>query len=294
MRPLPWLLTAFSGLVGCATLSGLDDFRTSSDGGGTATGGAGGTGGAAPSCAMQCPGYRCDDGVTCGHWTSCEQLRDAGAPSGTYEIDPGTGVIDVFCDNEADGGGWTLLLKASGRASTFRYSSALWTDETLLNETSNDLAPDEAKLPAYLTLDVDELRVVMATNGERRGLAMRIQDAPARSLRAWLMGPETTTDLQRAEWLSLVPNAQLLPYCNHTGLNVLHNNECCAKVRIGIATNNEDNCDTPDAALGVGLSTIIVGCQQGPPSVPDTTVGLAFASCSSEIDTKSFAYVYGR
>lgn len=290
----PWLTIVSFGLVGCATVSGLDDFRTDGSGGGaTSSTGQGGSGGES-SCAAQCPGYRCDTQAACSHWASCVELRDAGAPSGVYEIDPGTGVIDVYCDSDADDGGWALLLKADGRETTFRYDAEIWTNDTLLAEAANDPSTVEAKLPAFLSLDVQELRVVMITGAETRSLVTRMNEEGPRPLRGWLSMAGKGTNSRAADWISLVPGAELQPNCNRNGLNVLHNNGCCAKVRIGIVTNNEGNCDTPDSALGVGLTQVFYGCAGLPNSATETTVGLAWARCEDELDVTSFAYVYGR
>ena len=66
--------------------------------------------------------------------------RDAPA-TGPYVIDYGQGRMDVFCDMDKRGGGWTLLMKAQ-HGNTFGWSSAHWTSTTTLNE--GDLTTDNA------------------------------------------------------------------------------------------------------------------------------------------------------
>src|SRR5262249_13935631 len=47
---------------------------------------------------------------------SCAAIRAIGKPSGSYEIDPdgagGDAALTVTCDNDAEGGGWTLIFTA--------------------------------------------------------------------------------------------------------------------------------------------------------------------------------------
>ena len=66
--------------------------------------------------------------------------RDATA-TGPYVIDYGQGQINVYCDMDKRGGGWTLLMKAQ-HGNTFGWSSAHWTSTTTLNE--GDLTTDNA------------------------------------------------------------------------------------------------------------------------------------------------------
>ena len=74
--------------------------------------------------------------------TCLELLRESPERSSGLHIldldgdDGPLGPLEVFCDQEGDGGGWTLVLKiSSGNELTF--SSPLWTNDQLLNETSN-------------------------------------------------------------------------------------------------------------------------------------------------------------
>ena len=81
---------------------------------------------------------------TCAVAASCQQIKagNAMAPSGIYTIDPdGMGMgapIKVFCDMVTDGGGWTMVFKASsgvaGDANTLWNGPAVnENDETVLS-----------------------------------------------------------------------------------------------------------------------------------------------------------------
>lgn len=63
-----------------------------------------------------CAASRCGDDGTCALAESCLSLLEAhpSAPTGSYEIDAGTGVLEVFCEMSRAGGGWTraVLLDA--------------------------------------------------------------------------------------------------------------------------------------------------------------------------------------
>ncbi|MCB9537575.1 MAG: hypothetical protein H6704_15095 [Myxococcales bacterium] len=53
---------------------------------------------------------RFDEGLECPAFVSCRAAQAAGnADSGVYRIATADGVVDVYCDLETDGGGWTLV-----------------------------------------------------------------------------------------------------------------------------------------------------------------------------------------
>ena|GEM_PF-4462827 len=68
---------------------------------------------------------------------SCKRLLDMGNynGSGTYKIQPaGTSTIQVKCDMETDGGGWTRVIYAANGDTLW---NAYTTDETITNSTAN-------------------------------------------------------------------------------------------------------------------------------------------------------------
>ena len=154
---------------------------------------------------------------------------------------------------ESDGGGWTLLLKADGRAQTFAFDASIWTDETLIVPSPVDLSLTEAKLAGYSILRLVELRVDrrFARRAERHARG----DLPARaadSLAAAIGAGFTPLDVTRDAWLALVPGSVLQDNCNLSGVDATGSDMTTARVRIGIVANNEDLCSTPDSFVGVG------------------------------------------
>jgi hypothetical protein len=58
------------------------------------------------------------------------------------------------------------------------------------------------------------------------------------------------------DWLSAVPGATLQDNCNISGLNVRARQTLglVDRVRIGILSNNEDDCNSPDSYVGIGTN----------------------------------------
>ena len=69
--------------------------------------------------------------VGASQFGACEDLRP-GAKSGVYKSSSGT---SVYCDNEHEGGRWSLLYTIAAQSSDFAYDSFLWEhDDMTLND----------------------------------------------------------------------------------------------------------------------------------------------------------------
>jgi len=203
---------------------------------------------------------------------------------------------------DANGGGWTLVLKVDGNAPTFAYDSALWTSREPLNADSADLSPTEAKLEGFASIPFSEVRIAMTdpTDGATRSAILRTP-LSATSLRDVFEGPPIATSLGAVGWRSLVasPSVQANLACegfNQIGTVV----ELSYAVRLGALFNNETDCGTPDSRIGIGgrQDTTIARWGIAPcPAQVANTAGNA-AMCSDVIppcaDLRVFAYVFVR
>ncbi|MDP2345758.1 MAG: tandem-95 repeat protein [Deltaproteobacteria bacterium] len=193
-----------------------------------------------------------------------------------YPLVAGATNYDAFCD--MSGGGFTLVMKADGTDDELEFDDARWTDATLLAEDvvssrNADLvvgdgsgAAGESKLRSYLNVKVDELRVGFAarTTGSRTfrfpgDLTLPINaTGPAAASMQTLMsgGFVALASPPRASWLGVDPAFQLQAFCNRVGINVVGDTTGgqVDRLRIGILSNDQNDCDTPDSFVGIGSS----------------------------------------
>ena len=251
-------------------------------------------GAACPKCAL---GLACTKGSDCGTGfcnmnkcavaPSCKAIKTADpmAKDGIFNIDPdGNGPVaafDVYCDMTTDGGGWTLVLKGDGSKTTFLYSAALWTNNALLNAGMTALDRNEAKFSSWNTVPFTDVLVGFESPILNMGaLTLKTQKITtgAKASMFAMMSPNVyvapTVAVGRVAWKALITGSSLQANCNQEGFNVL------GRSRIGIVSNQENDCNSPDSYIGIG--NIGVGCN----NVAETRVG-NMASCTPDNGDKS-------
>ncbi len=171
-----------------------------------------------------------------------------GAPSGLYWLDPdGVGVLAPFaayCDMVGDGGGWTLVMKVDGNSPLLTGESALWQDMSLISADKPDFDKQQARLPGYAQLPLTQLRVGLTVDASPPAtLVLAVQGSSLGYLIS--QGKLIATSAGRQNWKSLLVDSSLQMYCSQEGLNTI---DC----RIGISSNQENDCASPDSWLGIG------------------------------------------
>ena len=62
--------------------------------------------------------------------------------------------------------------------------------------------------------------------------------------------------LSRDKWSALRPGAYFQDNCNKNGFNI-RDNRGGVGVRFGILGNNENDCSSPDSAIGIGIGSYV-------------------------------------
>lgn len=142
--------------------------------------------------------------------------------------------------------------------STFRYNSDLWSNNETFNleggKTGFDL--HETKLPTYWGTPFSKICLGMKIGHQINFTVINKQASSLHSLIA--DGNHRNTSLGRDTWKELIGSqAFLQPNCNKEGFNVVteNNDAKWPKVRIGILSNNEDNCFSCDSRIGFGAES---------------------------------------
>lgn len=260
------------GLAGCDSVLGLGETKF-----------IGGDGGTPDS-------PETDACATCGTFASCGALKmmHPSAPSGIYNIDAGTGAFMAYCDQTGDAGGWTLALKVDGRNPTFAYDNAIWEDANLLAPSMPGLDKVEAKLETWNAVAFTELRIALeypVDSGEVRHLVVPLAGAKLRDL--FMAGQTRASTLGRDAWKGLVgPAASLQLNCNLEGTNIFHDQ---TRVRLGIISNEQADCLTPDSRIGVGSGGVVC-------TTPTLSAGNSscYGGDNGDVELPAFAWVFVR
>ena len=207
--------------------------------------------------------------------SSCHAILLSGGSTGdgVYTIQPDSTqpAFPVYCDMSHSGGGWTLLMKATGTDQEFAYASAHWTTtDTLSPANPSPTTTTNAKYDSFNVLVVEQLRAVFPNlpqtgyNGYGSGQASSAYPA------IWTINVHGITALQAFQTTTWSDNANEValpsqwPYetgFRRYGLNLTG----CAgntNARWGFQMNNETtDCNSDDAGAGIGLNqgTVAVG-----------------------------------
>ncbi|MEM1347014.1 MAG: MopE-related protein [Myxococcota bacterium] len=194
---------------------------------------------------------------SCADYAFTGSLHNAGpnGTSGVYPLqDPRGNDFRAFCDMRGDEG-WTLALKDRGDTSSLNYDDPLWTNGVTFFEDLADLDAQEAKLRSFNDLPLTEVKLAMTDDlspGDK--LLSEFQElvvsrrAPS-LLNVFQPGSSTSTSAGRDAWKALLPGSSLQDHCDREGFNISAGN---TRVRLGILSNNETNCSSPDSRLGIG------------------------------------------
>ena len=191
---------------------------------------------------LSCPAVSCADVLQ----------EEPSSTDGIYWLDPdGAGSFEAYCD--MTNGGWTLILKTSGD-STFDYDDPLWTNGSLLNESSLDLSVANSKQTAFVRLPINELRGCVSTQGGQvqwpwsghcfYGASNTNQTAVGLFSSGSLQFGSGFNGEEYSGW-SWQPN------CHYYGTNTPFN---YYRARFGFTANQENDCNTNDTAIGFGIA----------------------------------------
>ena len=244
----------------------------------------------------------CDDGnadnqdgclTTCAIPKNCKEIKalDAQAADGVYTLAVGNVTWQAYCDMMTDGGGWTLAAKVVP-TDAWQYSAARWIDANLVNANMPNFDHNTAKLATWNQVPFADILL-----GMESPVGMVNPPVPvylkltiaANSLLA-LFSPNTfvATNATKAQWLTLAPMSSLQVNCNQQGVNNQPGGMNNARVRLGILSNTQNDCMTPESSVGVGFGAF--PCQNN----PTIRAGNIHCEQGTEIQKPGMAWIFVR
>ena len=107
----------------------------------------------------------------------------------------------------------------------------------------------ETKTAAYWTIPFKEACIGMKNGNKYNWILISHRSSSFYDTIA--DGKYRPTNLGRQTWKSLISGSSLQPNCNREGFNV----RTWQLLRIGISSNNENDCNTNDSSLGIGKTS---------------------------------------
>ncbi|KAK3741768.1 hypothetical protein QZH41_011389 [Actinostola sp. cb2023] len=204
---------------------------------------------------------------------SCKHIKNGNkmARSGSYYVvtDTPSRKSRVYCHMESlgmcGGGGWTTVMKLNGDKPTFRYTSPHWSNKVEYQPYygTSSFGRHESKLATYWSTPFNHICVGMRT--EYYSIKFLRIDYKAKSLFNVIAdGKYKPFHYGRNKWKRLVQHGSLQKHCNREGFNVdtRFGNFVAARARIGIVSNQENDCGSCDSRIGFGMDGLLCG-QQG-------------------------------
>ena len=136
---------------------------------------------------------------------------------------------------------------------TFEYNSSLWSNKETFNLDGGNTGFDsqETKLPSYWNTSFSKICLGMKIGQQIRFIVINRQANSLYSLIA--DGQYRATSLGRDMWKSLIgSDASLQHNCNKEGFNAYSSKWQKSKARIGIISNNGDDCESCNSRIGFG------------------------------------------
>ena len=142
---------------------------------------------------------------------------------------------------------------------TFRYSSDLWGNNKTFNIAGGEtgLNTQETKLSTYWNTSFSKICLGMKVYGQDKTNFI-VLNKTADSLHSLIAdGQYRGTALGRNTWKKLIGlEASLQGHCNMEGFNTASTASPYSKARIGILSNNENDCGSNDSRIGFGTGGI--------------------------------------
>ena len=136
---------------------------------------------------------------------------------------------------------------------TFHYDASYWSDYEEYNLPGGKTGFDkqETKLPTCWNTSFSKICLGMKIGQHIQFIVINKQ---AHSLYSLIADEHyRSTSLGRGTWKKLIGSqASLQHNCNKEGFNVVCNQEENSRARIGIVSNNENDCHSCDSGIGFG------------------------------------------